>query len=49
MITYLVTYILDRTLTEYTMLVSENDYSKAYISALLSLPYGAIITEVVKI
>lgn len=44
--TYMVEYVLDRTLTAHTMLVSAADYSKAYISALLALPYGAMITEV---
>lgn len=49
MYTYIVEYVLDRTLTAYTMLVSAADYSKAYIDALLALPFGAIITEVAKI
>ena len=47
--TYLVEYVLDRTLTAYTLLVSADDYSKAYISALIALPFGAMITEVFKI
>lgn len=47
--TYIVEYVLDKTLTAYTMLVSADDYSKAYIGALLALPFGAIITEVAKI
>lgn len=46
MYTYIVEYVLDRTLKAYTMLVSADDYSKAYISALFALPFGAMITEV---
>ena len=43
--TFMVEYVLDRTLKVYTMLVSAADYTEAYISALLTLPYGTIITE----
>lgn len=46
MYTYMVEYVLDRTLKVYTMFVSADDYSKAYLSALFALPYGAMITEV---
>lgn len=49
MYTFMVEYVIDRTLTEYTMLVSADDYSKAYIDALLLLPSSAMITEVNKI
>lgn len=47
--TYLVEYVLDRTLTAYTITVSADDYSEAYLSVLLAIPRGAIITEVFKI
>ena len=50
MYTYIVEYVTDlTTLALHTMLVSADDYSKAYISALVSLPFGAMITEVAKI
>lgn len=47
--TYLVEYVLDRTLTTYTMLVSGDDYSKAYLNAVYALPREATITEMYKI
>jgi hypothetical protein len=47
--TYLVEYVTDRTLTIHTMLVSADDYSKAYLNAVFALPREATITEMFKI
>ena len=49
MYTYMVDYVVDPTLEEHTMFISADDYSKAYLSALYALPFGAMITEVAMI
>ena len=49
MYTYMVEYVIDSTLKAYTMLVSADDFSKAYIDALLLLPRSAMITELFQV